>query len=730
MKNKLVLILIIIFAACGNKSGKKRMEETKGRKPNHLINEVSPYLLQHAYNPVDWYPWGEKAFAKAKREDKPIFLSIGYSTCHWCHVMEEESFEDSLVARLMNETFVSIKVDREERPDIDNVYMEVARILTGRGGWPLTILLTPGKKPFFAATYIPRESRYGRMGMIDLIKKMNELWHSPERSKIENSAEKITSYFKEENSNLAAGELTDTVFKEAFGIFESNYDEANGGFGLPPKFPQPANLIFLIRYWNKTGEKKALEMAEKTLRKMRYGGIFDQIGFGFHRYSTDKFWRLPHFEKMLYDQAALAQAYTEAYQATGKYFYKQVTEEIFVYVFREMTSPEGAFYSAEDADTEGEEGKFYTWRYDVLKKALSPEEFNFLNDIFEIKKEGNFREEATRLSTKRNILYLKYSPERFAEGLNLTTKEFYGKINEIREKLFAVREKRVHPFKDDKTLTSWNALMIASLAKAARAFNKPDYLAAAERAFGFIQTKLFSGGKIFHRYRNGSVSIAANANDFAFLINALLELYEASFKIEYLKRAIEINREFIEHFWDEKNGGFFFTSDESERLLTRTKEFFDGAVPSANSMAYYNLVRLSKLTANKELAGKAVQLSRLYSDLLKANPTAYSQFLTGFALEIGPSSEVIIAGDLKSSSTQKMISELRGFYSPEKVTISVSKKNKEALVKLIPYLESYNIPEGKTVAYVCRNYVCNLPTVNPDLMLDLLGRKKIASHAY
>jgi len=695
------------------------MENPQGRKPNHLINEVSPYLLQHAYNPVDWYPWGKEAFEKAIKEGKPIFLSIGYSTCHWCHVMEKESFEDSTIARLMNETFVSIKVDREERPEIDNIYMKVAQALTGSGGWPLTILLTPDKKPFFAATYIPRNSRYGRIGLIDLIKKVKELWLN-KREDIVSSANQVASYLKNKESVTAGVKLSPSVFKETFDVFTQSYDGYNGGFGIAPKFPQPRNLLFLLRYWSRTKNPKALAMVENTLHKLRLGGIFDQLGFGFHRYSTDKLWRLPHFEKMLYTQSELALVYAEAFQATRKDFYKKTTGEIFDYVFREMTSPEGAFYSAEDADSEGEEGKFYVWSFEDLRKALNTEEFEILKTAMEIKKEGNFLEEATGSRIGKNILYFKSDFNTAAGQLHFSKKIFLQKFELIREKLFKLRERRIHPFKDDKILTNWNALMIASLARSARIFNNPEYLNAAEKAYNFIRENLLKGNKLLHRFRNGVANISANAEDYSFLIYALLELYESSFNIKYLNDAIWLNNYFIKHFLDEQKGGFFFASDNAEKLPANSKEFFDGSTPSSNSIAYFNLVRLAKLTANKKFENMAFKLSKLFSGLIEKNPTAYSQFLIGFDFEVNPSSEVVIVGNKNDALTLEMIKNLREHYFPQKVVLLLTEENREVLIKLSPFLNAYGQINNKTTAYVCRNFVCNLPVNNSAEMIEQL----------
>ena len=464
-------------------SGSKEMKHS-----NRLKDEKSPYLLQHADNPVDWYPWGEEAFEKARKENKPILLSIGYSTCHWCHVMEHESFEDEEVAELINETFVSIKVDREERPDIDNIYMTVCQMMSKAGcGWPLNIIMTPDKKPFFAATYIPKESRYGRMGMIEFVPKVKEAWEK-DNENIMKSAETVTEAVKKAtdvSQNVDGKNLTAKTLDTAYNQLLRNFDEENGGFGKSPKFPTPHNHLFLLRYWKRTGNEQALVMVEKTLQQMRLGGIYDHIGFGFHRYSTDPNWLLPHFEKMLYDQALLVMTYTEAYQATGKKVYENTAREILTYILRDMTSPEGGFYSAEDADSEGEEGKFYVWTEDELKETLDGKEAELIIRTYNTSKSGNFTEEASGHQTGSNILHLKQSLSDIAPSYEITKEEFSERIEKARVTLFKEREKRIHPYKDDKILTDWNGLMIAAFAMAGRTFNDPQYTEAAAKAAGF-----------------------------------------------------------------------------------------------------------------------------------------------------------------------------------------------------------------------------------------------------
>jgi len=692
---------------------------------NKLIFEKSPYLLQHAHNPVNWYPWGPEAFRLAQKKDKPIFLSIGYSTCHWCHVMEHESFEDPEVATLMNDVFVSIKVDREERPDIDSVYMMVCQMLTGSGGWPLTILMTPDKKPFYAATYIPKETRFGRIGMVDLIPRVTEMW-TTRRSEMLNSANQITesiSAASREMSPSATGEaLDESTLNLTHEQLSMRFDEQYGGFGSAPKFPTPHNLLFLLRYWRRTSGEGALEMVEKTLQEMRRGGIYDHVGFGFHRYSTDSRWLVPHFEKMLYDQALLAMGYTEAYQATGKKEYEETAREVFTYVLRDMMQPEGGFYSAEDADSEGVEGKYYVWTFKEAQQALAPEEATLIVKVFNIRKDGNFMEQPTREGTGSNILHLRKSVKELASDLKVSEEALQRRLKAIRQKLFDYREKRVHPHKDDKILTDWNGLMIAALAKGAQVFEESEYAEAAERAVDFIlKTMRTPGGRLLHRYRDGQAGIPAHINDYAFLIWGLLELYEATFEVSYLETALDLNKDLIKHFWDEDCGGFYSTADDSEKLLVRHKEIYDGAIPSGNSVAMLNLLRLGRLTAKSDLEEKAATIGGVFSESISESPSAHTQFMAAVDFGIGPSYEVVIVGNSKAKDTKEMVHALHTHFIPNKVVllrpIDQEAAGIERLAKFTKYQTSI---DNRATAYVCLNYNCKLPTTDKGKMLELL----------
>jgi len=679
-----------------------------GEKPmsNRLIHEKSPYLLQHAHNPVDWYPWGEEAFATAREEDKPVFLSIGYSTCHWCHVMERESFEDAEVAALLNEHFISIKVDREERPDIDGVYMDVCQMATGSGGWPLTVIMTPDMKPFFAGTYFPKHGMHGRPGMMDLVPQIAATWRD-RREELLKGANEITAALQR-GSTLTPGEDPGALeVQAAFGLLERVFDPRHGGFGGAPKFPTPHQLLLCLRHWKKSGDDKALRIVEQTLQAMRRGGIYDHLGLGFHRYSTDERWFAPHFEKMLYDQAMIALALIETYQATGKPEFKRVAEEIFTYVARDMTSPEGAFWSAEDADSEGEEGKFYVWTAEEIRGLLPEDEAKLVIDRFNVKDGGNWAEGGPEV----NILHL-------ALGTELPGKDAEKPL----AALFEARRKRIHPYKDDKVLTDWNGLMIAALARAALAFDEPAHLAAAEKAIVFNRAKMRTKeGRLLHRFRDGTAGIEGTVNDYAFFIQGLIDVYEASLDSAYLEEALALTRTLLDRFWDEKHGAFFITADDAEELIVRQKEAYDGAVPSGNSVAMMNLVRLGRITADPELEQKAAAIGRLFADQLTRSPNGFTQMLCAVDFAVGPSHEVVIAGKRDADDTKQLLRTVQSVYLPNKVVVFRPDGEKDPILALAPYLENMTGRDGRATAYVCRNHACRAPVTEPELMLQLLA---------
>ena len=687
---------------------------------NRLVFEKSPYLLQHAANPVNWYPWGDEAFLEAKEQDKPIFLSIGYATCHWCHVMEKESFEDPEVASLINDNFIPIKVDREERPDIDQIYMAVCQAVTGAGGWPLTVLLTQDKKPFFTGTYFPKESRYGRVGMVELIPRVASLW-TDKRDELLQSAEKITDHLQNSNQSQS-GQLDQSVTQTAYQQLSARFDTLEGGFKPAPKFPSPHNLIFLLRYWHQSKEPGALEIVEKTLQKMRLGGIFDQVGYGYHRYSTDAAWRLPHFEKMLYDQAMLVLAYAEAYQATGKEQYALVMREILTYVLRDMTSPEGGFYSAEDADSEGEEGLFYLWTTNEFRDYLGKDGADLFISLFNMTEEGNFEDEVTKLATGRNLLYLKESLSEISKNKGMSETEIVKLWEKSRQLLFDVREKRIHPLKDDKILTDWNGLMIAALAVAGRVLDDPSYISAAKQAADFIWNTLRDeNGLLMKRFRDSEAGLPAHLDDYAFLVWGMLEIHQADFDTEYLKRALELNLVMFETFWDHEAGGLFFTAVDQTDLIHRNKEIYDGAIPSGNSVAAMNLIRLARLTSNSELEEKAFQIGNSFAEQINMAPQGHTQFLSALLFANGPSYEVVISGDPEADDTRKMLDRLKRHYSPNKVLLLRPEEDKD-LLELISALKYQEALNGRATAYVCQDFQCSAPTTDPDVMIGLLDK--------
>jgi len=690
-----------------------------GKTANRLSQEKSPYLRQHAHNPVSWYPWGDEAFREAARTDKPIFLSIGYSTCHWCHVMEKESFADEGTARLMNETFVSIKVDREERPDIDGHYMAVCQLLTGGGGWPLTVILTPDKRPFFAGTYFPKESRFGLIGLKDLVGHVAEAWKS-RRAELLSSTEGILSALTKAPEARSGGRLTLAVLDQAASQLAAQFDSEFGGFGSAPKFPTPHHLTFLLRQARRKDDKAALAMVEKTLQAMRQGGIFDQLGFGFHRYSTDRRWLVPHFEKMLYDQALLAIAYTEAFQITGRDEYRRTVDEILTYVSRDLGSPEGAFYTAEDADSEGEEGKFYLWEIREIEALLSSSEAASAKEIFGLKPEGNFTGPEGRPSGK-NILYLAQLQDSGAK-LGMTGEKLQELITRISGRLFLRRKERPRPLLDTKILTDWNGLMVAALAKAAQAFGRTDYADRAAAAADTIRHKMTAGGRLYHRSAGGEAAIPAFLDDHAFLIWGLTELYGATLEPAYLFWAAGLIEDVIRYFWDEKDGAFFFTSSGAHQDLPfRRKEVYDGALPSGNSVMMSNLLRLGRMLGRTDLEAKAEKISEAFSGKVRQYPAGYIQLLCGLDLALGPSQEVVIVGRRGSGDTQAMMDVLRrGFFPNIIVLFRPAGEREPEILKLAPFTAAMKTLGDKATAYVCSNYRCERPTTDPEELRSLL----------
>lgn len=682
---------------------------------NRLKKELSPYLLQHSENPVDWYPWSEEAFEKAMREDKPIFLSIGYSTCHWCHVMEKESFEDKEVAELMNNSFVSIKVDREERPDIDNIYMEVCQMLTGSGGWPLTVIMTPDKIPFFAGTYFPKHSFSNRIGMIDLINRVQELWTN-NRILITQTANEIVENLKRETeSNYNFN--SDQIIIEAINHLHSSYDRQFGGFGYSPKFPIPHQLLFLMVYHYRNKDKYSLDIVKNTLVKMRLGGIYDQIGYGFHRYSTDNRWLVPHFEKMLYDQALLVHSYLDLYNITKDDFFKMTAEQTLEYVQTKLTSGQGGFFSGEDADSEGVEGKFYVWTADELRSILNDDDYDFVCMVYNILENGNFSAEQGQNNTNANILNINIQFTELSKELNLSLDEFFKKLISVNKSLYEHREKRTHPFKDDKILTDWNGLMISAFAKAGRIFNNYNYIEVSKKAVEFILNNLTysidkyddNGKYLFHRFRNNQAGIKANLDDYTFLVFGLIELYKATLEFEYLKLANDFTEKMIDLFEDKDNGGFYFTSEEQNDLILRKKIIYDGALPSGNSVALHNLINLYHLTGRQDFINIASKTINLFGGEINKSPSAYTFFLQGLDLFINGTIDIIIVGDTENPKIKDYLHIFNQSYLPNLTMLLINESNEKEIKKLSKFTVNIPIVAEKPTVYFCNNFQCSLP---------------------
>jgi hypothetical protein len=684
---------------------------------NHLQDEKSPYLLQHADNPVDWYPWGDEAFEKAKKEDKPIFLSIGYSTCHWCHVMARESFQDPEIGKIMNQTFVSVKVDREERPDIDSVYMAACQMITGTGGWPLTIIMTPDLKPFFAGTYFPKDSGSRGSGLRDIILNVDDLWNN-RKDELQKSAEELTFSLQQLSKIKSGPELDENTLKTAYQSLKENFDDEFGGFGDYQKFPTPHNLLFLLRYWKMTDDMNALNMVEKTLDAMVQGGIYDHLGFGFHRYSVDRQWIQPHFEKMLYDQALLVMVYTEAYQATGNKRYRETAQEVLEYLMRDMRSSLGGFYSAEDADSEGEEGKFYLWTASEIKKILGPEDGELFSHVYNVNSDGNFKEEATGFQTGKNVLYRTNNWEDLSSQLEITSEELWWKMESAREKLFTARQERIHPHKDDKILTDWNGLTIAALAIAGRVYKRKDYIMAASNTLNFILSNLKINDQLMHRWRQKDAAVNANLDDYAYLIWGLLEMYQTTFQAEYLKIAIDFNQKLMDHFWDKKEGGFYFTADFVPQVLVRQKEAYDTALPSGNSVQMLNMERLYSLTGNSEYRKISRAMEKNFSGIINSSPPAFTMFLSAITHKIGPSFNIVVVGDKNLEDTSLMLKNLQEQYLPNCVLIFNS--GDENLKKIIKNMEDKIMINNNITAYVCGDGTCYPPVNTLKELLDIV----------
>jgi uncharacterized protein YyaL (SSP411 family) len=664
---------------------------------NRLIHETSPYLRQHAHNPVDWYPWGEEALAKARELDRPIFLSIGYSACHWCHVMERESFEDPEIGAILNEHFISIKVDREERPDLDQIYMAAVQILTQSGGWPMSVFLTPQLKPFYGGTYFPPRDYYGRPSFRRVLEALSQAW-TQKRETIDESSRELTERIGDFLAlEVEPGPLDESILRNAVQFLRRRFDSQHGGFGQAPKFPHPMDLRLLLRLHSRFGDDGALSMTTSTLEKMARGGMYDQLGGGFHRYSTDAYWLVPHFEKMLYDNALLAPAYVDAWQITGDPFFRQITEETLDYVRREMTSPDGAFYSTQDADSEGEEGKFFVWTESEIDELLGRDNELFKH-IFDVTAGGNWE--------GVNILHRTRSDEQDAKLHQISVSDLHAKIGEWRADLLAVRSRRVWPHRDEKILTAWNGLMIAAFAHAGAALGREDYLDAARRSAEFVLTRLRTADGRFLRTTFAGMNAKLNGylEDDAYMLDGLLSLYEATFEPRWLTEAIALAESMIARFWDDDVGGFFYTSRDHESLIARTKDPHDQATPSGNSVAALGLVRLGHLTGRAEFREKAEKTLLAFRGLLTTSPMAAPQMLIALDMFLGPVDEIVIVGASDSREFRKVAAAARIGYWPRRVLAGSSSGD-----HAVALLNGRTSPSVS--AFICREHVCDVPAV-------------------
>jgi uncharacterized protein YyaL (SSP411 family) len=672
------------------------MNTMASRKANRLLSETSPYLLQHAHNPVDWYPWGEEAFGRAKAEDKPVLVSIGYSACHWCHVMEHESFEDENVARLMNENFINIKVDMEERPDVDQIYMSFVQVTTGRGGWPMNVFLTPDKRPFFGGTYFPPEPRYGMPSWTQVLLSLREAYHD-RRDELEQTANDIVGELRR-MSIVEPGGLSEDILDGAFASFSRSFDPINGGFGGAPKFPQAMSLEFLLRYHKRTADPRALEMVTKTLDKMALGGIYDQVGGGFHRYATDAIWLVPHFEKMLYDNAQLARVYLHAYQVTSNEFYKGICVETLEYVRREMTDASGGFFSSQDADSEGEEGKFFVWTPEEINEVLGDADAREFCVTFGVTAQGNFE--------SQNILTLK-DPVATAPGSDTHAT--------ARRKLFEAREQRVKPNRDEKVLTAWNGLMMAAFADAGGVLGNDEYLEIGRQNAGFIFRELYRDGRLMRTWKRGAAKLNGYIEDYANVADGLIALYEATGEIDWLKRAKELADTMITEFWDVDGGGFFFTSNDHEELLVRNKDLYDNATPSGNSVGADVLLRLAKLTGEDKYERFATTVLRLAASMLRRYPQGFGRALSAIEFALHDTREIAVIGP-KGNELKAFVNTA---YLPDAVVAATEDPRSDAA--FVPLFEGREMLNGEPTAYVCRDFVCERPSSNIRDLKALLG---------
>jgi uncharacterized protein YyaL (SSP411 family) len=685
---------------------------------NHLIDETSPYLLQHAHNPVDWFPWGEEALEIARRDQKPILLSIGYSACHWCHVMEHESFENEAIARLMNENFVNIKVDREERPDLDQIYMSAVQMMTHHGGWPMTVFLTPEGLPFYAGTYFPPEDRYNMPGFPRVLMSVADAYR--ERSAdVQETAASILSELKRaatalESSELLTTELLDAAYR---GIIRS-YDSTNGGFGGAPKFPPAMSLEFLLHTYYRTADPQPLRIVENTCRKMAQGGIYDQLGGGFHRYATDARWLVPHFEKMLYDNALLSALYLHYYQASHNPDARKAAEGILDYVVREMTDPDGGFYSTQDADSEGVEGKFFVWSKNEIAELLGERDAALVMAYYNVTDAGNFEGE--------NILNITRDLPAVAVSQQVTEAHLSEALARSREILFAAREKRVKPARDEKILTAWNGLMLGAFAEAAAILNRPDYLKVAKKNAQFLLDHLRGDRLLLRTYKDGHAKLNAYLEDYAFFINGLVTLFETSGELQWLQEALSLATIMIDEFWDDENGGFFYTGRSHENLIVRSKDFFDNATPSGNSVAAEVLLRLGLMTDNADYKRRAGTILRLMATTVQRYPSGFGRLLCALDFYVGSPKEIALIAEFDQLETDALLAEVWSRYLPNKIVAPISPSNTSAR-DLIPLVRQRPQIDGKATVYLCEQFVCQTPTTDPKELASQLLRGRIGA---
>lgn len=676
------------------------------KEPNRLINETSPYLLQHANNPVDWYPWGEEAFETARAEDKPVLVSIGYSACHWCHVMEHESFEDEKIAALMNEHFINIKVDMEERPDVDQIYMNFVQLTTGRGGWPMNVFLTPDKRPFFGGTYFPPASRYNMPSWPQILTSIADAYKN-RRDELETSAHEIVGELRRLTiAEMPAESLSPESLETAFTSFSRTFDAVNGGFGGAPKFPPAMSLEFLLRYHHRTGNEMALEMVRYTCEKMARGGIYDQIGGGFHRYAVDSIWLVPHFEKMLYDNAQLIRVYLHLFQITRDELFRRIAEETIEYVLREMTDKKGGFYSTQDADSEGVEGKFFVWTPDDIVAVLGNDEAAVFNAFYDVSEHGNFEES--------NILNIKQDLSAVAEQFDRTEEEILATIKQGKKKLIEARETRIKPHRDEKVITAWNGLMLAAFADAAGILGSERYLEAARKNAEFLLSRLQTDGRLLRTWKNGSAKLNGYIEDYANFADGLLKLFEVSGDIRFFREARRLADHMISEFWDAENGGFYFTSNGHEELIVRNKDFFDNATPSGNSVAADLLLRLARISGDERYERFAVTVLKLAAAKIRQYPQGFGRALGALEFYLANKKEVVVIG-VPGNELSRVVSEM---YLPTTVTVLANSSQGET--SELPILSGRGMADGKATAYVCQNYVCQRPVTTTEELLDLL----------